>query len=103
MKQFLLLKKLNTIDELTGAYNRRAMSSDIKAALSNAENNGIEQLLAILDLDYFKTVNDKFGHAVGDQVLKDFVTITTSHIGKYDRLYRFGVIWRCPMGTGYNG
>ncbi|MBB1476830.1 GGDEF domain-containing protein [Shewanella sp. SG41-3] len=90
VKQFLLLKKLNTIDELTGAFNRRAMSSDIKAALSNAENNGIEQLLAILDLDYFKTVNDKFGHAVGDQVLKDFVTITTSHIGKYDRLYRFG-------------
>jgi diguanylate cyclase (GGDEF)-like protein len=89
-KQFRLLKTLNTVDALTGAFNRRALSSDMNAALSHAERNDIKQLLAILDLDYFKRVNDKYGHAVGDQVLKDFVTITTSHIRKYDRLYRFG-------------
>ncbi|MBU2964909.1 GGDEF domain-containing protein [Amphritea sp. 2_MG-2023] len=89
-KQFHLLEALNTIDPLTGALNRRAMSLDIKAALASSERNGIEQLLAILDLDYFKAVNDKYGHAAGDQVLKDFVTITTAHIRKYDRLYRFG-------------
>ncbi|WP_417221995.1 GGDEF domain-containing protein [Amphritea sp.] len=89
-KQFDLLEKLNTVDPLTGALNRRAMNSDMNAALANAERNGIEQLLAILDLDYFKAVNDKYGHAVGDQVLQDFVAIITSHIRQYDRLYRFG-------------
>ncbi|WP_137223770.1 GGDEF domain-containing protein [Shewanella sp. MEBiC00475] len=90
LKQFHLLETLNTVDALTGAFNRRAMRSDMTAAISNAERNGIKHLLAILDLDYFKMVNDKYGHAVGDKVLQDFVTIATSHIRKYDRLYRFG-------------
>ncbi|WP_041522743.1 GGDEF domain-containing protein [Gilvimarinus agarilyticus] len=89
-KQFRLLDALNTIDSLTGAFNRRAMSADIKAALSNAERNGTQPLLAILDLDYFKAVNDKYGHAIGDEVLKNFAAITTSNIRQYDRLYRFG-------------
>ncbi len=90
IKQFRLLETLNTIDALTGAFNRRALSTDIEAALSNAERNDTVHLLAILDLDYFKKVNDNYGHAVGDQVLKDFVAITTANIRKYDRLYRFG-------------
>lgn len=90
VKQFRLLETLNTIDALTGAFNRRAMSSDMNAAMAGAERGGIKPLLAILDLDYFKAVNDKYGHAIGDQVLKEFVSITTSHIRKYDRLYRFG-------------
>ena len=89
-KQFRLLEKLNTVDALTGAFNRRALSSDIAAALASAERNNSKQLLAILDFDYFKAVNDKYGHAVGDKILKDFVKITTAHIRKYDRLYRFG-------------
>lgn len=90
LKQFRLLETLNTIDALTGAFNRRALSTDIEAALSNAERNDTVHLLAILDLDYFKKVNDNYGQAVGDQVLKDFVAITTANIRKYDRLYRFG-------------
>ncbi|WP_049722968.1 GGDEF domain-containing protein [Gilvimarinus polysaccharolyticus] len=89
-KQFRLLETLNTVDALTGALNRRAMSSDMKATLSNSERNGIKPLLAILDLDHFKAVNDKYGHAVGDEVLKNFVAIITSNIRQYDRLYRFG-------------
>jgi diguanylate cyclase (GGDEF)-like protein len=89
-KQFQLLETLNTVDALTGAFNRRALTSDIASALSNAERSGSKPLLAILDFDYFKTINDKYGHAVGDQVLKDFVKTTTAHIRKYDRLYRFG-------------
>ncbi|MCC5452054.1 GGDEF domain-containing protein [Rheinheimera sp. UJ51] len=89
-KQFSLLETLNTVDALTGAFNRRAMSVDITAALATAERNGGKPLLAILDLDYFKAINDRFGHAVGDQVLKDFVAFTTSQIRQYDRLYRFG-------------
>jgi diguanylate cyclase (GGDEF)-like protein len=89
-KQFSLLETLNSVDPLTGALNRRAMSTDIQAALALAERQGVSHVLAILDLDFFKKINDKFGHAVGDKVLKDFVTITTTHIRKHDRLYRFG-------------
>lgn len=89
-KQLRLLETLNTVDPLTGALNRRALSSDMKAALSNSERNGTEQLLVLLDLDHFKAVNDKYGHGVGDQVLKNLVEISTKNIRKYDRLYRFG-------------
>ena len=89
-RQLRLLETLNTIDPLTGTLNRRALSADMKAALSNSERNGTPQLLAILDLDRFKEVNDKYGHAVGDKVLKDLVAITTANIRKYDRLYRLG-------------
>tara|TARA_R110000850_G_scaffold16992_13_gene52633 strand:- start:1998 stop:3095 length:1098 start_codon:yes stop_codon:yes gene_type:complete len=89
-KQFRLLDTLNTIDALTGVFNRRAMSADIKAALATSERNGTQQLLAILDLDYFKSVNDKYGHAAGDEVLMNFAAIITSNIRQYDRLYRFG-------------
>lgn len=88
--QLRLLETLNTVDPLTGALNRRALSTDMEAALANAERNGTQHMLAILDLDHFKTVNDKYGHAAGDQVLKQLVTITTAHIRKYDRIYRFG-------------
>lgn len=89
-KQFELLETLNCVDPLTGAFNRRAMNTDITTALSNANQNGTKQSLAILDLDYFKKVNDEYGHGAGDKILQDFVTITTSHIRKSDRLYRFG-------------
>jgi diguanylate cyclase (GGDEF)-like protein len=89
-KQFQLLEKLNTVDMLTGALNRRALSSDLAAFLSNAERYRVKHTLAIIDLDHFKRVNDTYGHAVGDQVLKDFVDIITTNIRKYDRIYRFG-------------
>ncbi|WP_319782383.1 GGDEF domain-containing protein [Oceanisphaera sp. IT1-181] len=88
--QFRLLERLNTIDALTGAFNRRALSTDIAQALSVAERNATPYMLAILDLDHFKMVNDKFGHVAGDQILKDLVTITNANIRKYDRFYRFG-------------
>lgn len=89
-RQLRLLETLNTIDPLTGALNRRAMGTDIEAALSSSERNGTQQLLAILDLDHFKTVNDTYGHAIGDQILKKLVTVITTRTRKYDRLYRFG-------------
>ncbi|CAM3662221.1 GGDEF domain-containing protein [Rheinheimera salexigens] len=89
-KQLRLLESLNTVDELTGAFNRRALTSDIAQALAIAERKKTPYMLAILDLDHFKMVNDKYGHAVGDEVLKDLVAITTAKIRKYDRFYRFG-------------
>ncbi|WP_077343200.1 GGDEF domain-containing protein [Pseudocolwellia agarivorans] len=89
-KQFSSLEMLNSVDTLTGAFNRRAMNFDLESALSFSNRNGAKQLLVMLDLDYFKKINDKYGHAVGDQVLKEFVSIVQSNIRKSDRLYRFG-------------
>ncbi|MFD1006903.1 GGDEF domain-containing protein [Oceanisphaera ostreae] len=89
-KQFHLLEIMNTVDALTGALNRRALSSDIAEALSISERKATPYMLALLDLDHFKVVNDKYGHDVGDQVLQNLVTITTANIREYDRFYRFG-------------
>jgi len=90
VKQLRFLETLNTTDALTGAMNRRALESDIAAALSNAERSHVHQALVMLDLDFFKAVNDKYGHDIGDNVLKNLVKIVTSNIRKGDRLYRYG-------------
>lgn len=89
-KQLSLMETLNTTDPLTGALNRRALTADIQAALANAERNAVQQLLVMFDLDHFKSVNDKYGHAAGDQSLKKLVELINANIRKYDRLYRFG-------------
>lgn len=89
-KQFRLLEKLNTVDALTGALNRRALATDMQKILAISERSGLPHLLVILDLDHFKAVNDQYGHAVGDQVLVKFVAIISANIRKYDQLYRFG-------------
>ena len=89
-KQLALLAELNSTDPLTGALNRRALNDDTLAAISRAERYNSTYLLAFLDLDFFKKVNDEFGHAEGDRVLKQLVSITNSHIRESDKLYRFG-------------
>ncbi|MDO6747024.1 GGDEF domain-containing protein [Gilvimarinus sp. 1_MG-2023] len=89
-KQFKLLETLNTVDALTGALNRRALSSDIKSVISTSQRDNTRPLLALLDLDHFKSVNDQYGHAAGDQVLQHFVALIKSNIRQHDQLYRFG-------------
>lgn len=59
-------------DYLTGLYNRRRFNNEIeKAALGNIDNTH----LALLDMDYFKLINDKHGHLIGDEVLKHMAKI----------------------------
>lgn len=89
-KLFNLLAILNSTDPLTEALNRRALDSDTKAAIAHAELTGSRYLLTFFDLDSFKKINDEFGHAEGDKVLKQLVIITRSHIRQYDKIYRFG-------------
>lgn len=73
-------------DPLTGAYNRRRLSR-----LRNDYGYGTGQhALLILGIDHFKTVNDRFGHAVGDRVLRDVVRIMQDCIRTEDTLLRLG-------------
>lgn len=64
------LQRLATRDPLTGALNRRAITERLQKALLAAERYGHALTVATFDLDHFKAINDTFGHAAGDAVLK---------------------------------
>lgn len=61
---------LSEVDALTGVLNRRAIRRRLRAELGRAQREGSTTALILLDLDHFKCVNDRFGHAAGDRVLR---------------------------------
>lgn len=81
---------LLVLDPLTGAYARRVMIDDINACIRYCHAQKISTALVMADLDHFKSVNDQFGHLVGDQVLKHFVQCCREYIRQPDTIYRFG-------------
>ncbi len=77
-------------DALTGARNRRALEGDLQLAVETHRRSAAPCGLAMLDLDHFKRVNDRFGHEVGDRVLTQFAAVARAACRKRDRIYRFG-------------
>lgn len=71
------LQRLATCDPLTGALNRRAITERLQKALLAAERYGHALTVATFDLDHFKAINDTFGHAAGDAVLKACAALVT--------------------------
>jgi len=67
--------ELATMDELTGILNRRGFNMSAAKSLSICRRGGLPVALAFLDLNEFKPINDKFGHAEGDKALRQFATI----------------------------
>lgn len=84
------LQSWATRDALTGARNRRVMDQELKIAVANKRRHQINSAVLVIDMDHFKQVNDRFGHAVGDQVLVSFVELTNRCFRHEDRLFRFG-------------
>ena len=77
-------------DELTGLANRRHMLECMEAERLRSHRTGHPLLLALLDLDHFKNVNDTHGHAAGDQVLQAFVGSVQAMVRGTDVLARWG-------------
>jgi diguanylate cyclase (GGDEF)-like protein len=75
-------------DHLTGLYNRRGVTERYQQMLSEGADKAVAIML--VDLDHFKTVNDRFGHARGDEVLASFATILRSHTRDSDLIARWG-------------
>ncbi|WP_018466734.1 diguanylate cyclase [Calidithermus timidus] len=78
------------LDPLTGALSRAELFPALEATLSEAELTGDETALLILDLDHFKSINDTFGHARGDAILRELVERIQGAIRAGDRLFRYG-------------
>ena len=81
-----LIKALAEYDDLTGIYNRRHFTHIANSALTYCENAQQELSLIMFDLDYFKSVNDKFGHACGDWALKE-VTKVCQRVGRKNDIF----------------
>jgi diguanylate cyclase (GGDEF)-like protein len=63
-------RQLATTDALTGIGNRRAFADQLRREVSRARRNGSSLAVVLIDLDEFKSINDRFSHAIGDQVLR---------------------------------
>jgi len=84
------LAALANIDSLTGLPNRRHTAQLIEAALERAVRAGEPLTIALIDLDHFKAVNDRSGHAGGDQVLREFARLTRTTLRSTDTFGRWG-------------
>jgi len=83
-------KELASHDELTGAFNRRQLMQFLLEERERAGRSHAPFSVAIFDLDHFKSINDRFGHAGGDAVLKRFCALATESLRSTDRFARYG-------------
>ena len=79
-----------TLDALTGFYNRHQLEERIKQEVSNAKRQHAPLCGIMTDIDFFKNVNDTYGHAVGDLVLKSIAKIIRGQLREYDIAGRYG-------------
>jgi len=86
----LELERLATCDPLTGLSNRRLFEQRLDAELADAIRHKRQVAVAILDLDNFKNVNDRYGHPAGDRTLKDVAARLEATLRKGDLLARVG-------------
>lgn len=77
-------------DTLTGAGNRLALNQNLERDIRSSTRNGQPLSLLVLDVDHFKSINDRYGHAYGDEALKAVVSCVTATLRNVDGLYRLG-------------
>lgn len=84
------LQRLASTDFLTGIYNRRQFNKLASQELLRCERNELHATLVLLDIDYFKKINDKYGHACGDAVLVHLSDRIKAELRSYDIFARIG-------------
>lgn len=84
------LREQATRDGLTGLYNRRFMNDRLPIEIKRCEREGQTLVLAMIDVDHFKRINDQFGHEAGDTVLKSLGDLLRQRVRIYDLACRYG-------------
>ncbi|MEV6305682.1 diguanylate cyclase [Actinoplanes sp. NPDC051861] len=87
---FSRVRELATTDELTGQHNRRHFYAIAGALVQAASRNGRQLAAAMLDIDKFKSINDTYGHGVGDEVIRTVAARIRSRMRHSDVLGRYG-------------
>ena len=84
------IEELAQIDELTGVLNRRYIMKALSDETARAQRAGTVCSVAIIDIDHFKRINDRYGHPAGDEVLRSFAIALGANMRGIDKLGRYG-------------
>lgn len=82
--------ELSMTDEITGLFNQRKLVEDLEYYIARYHQDKVCFSLLFIDIDYFKTVNDRFGHVIGSQLLIDMSKVLKSQLRETDLVYRYG-------------
>ncbi len=83
-------KQLTVTDALTGLYNRRHFESNFEREFLRANRYENDLSVAVIDIDYFKQINDQYGHSCGDYILKEAAWLMMNEIRTTDMIFRYG-------------
>ncbi len=84
------MRLLSLTDEITGLFNQRKLVEDLDLFISRFQHDRSGFALLFVDIDYFKNVNDQFGHVVGSQLLIDMAKVVKNQLRSTDLVYRYG-------------
>jgi diguanylate cyclase (GGDEF)-like protein len=84
------IEELAELDELTGSFNRRCIMRMLDDEIAHAERTKAPLSVALIDLDWFKRINDTHGHPTGDEVLRTFAITIFANIRTIDKFGRYG-------------
>ena len=90
VKALAQIREMAVRDEMTGVYNRRHLMELLAREKARADRKNYAFSIAYVDLDYFKNVNDRFGHSAGDEVLRSFSRVAENVIREIDCIARIG-------------
>ena len=83
-------KQMTLTDPLTGLFNRRHFESEFDREFKRTKRYNNDLSIAIIDIDFFKTINDTYGHLCGDYVLKECAYLMIQNFRQTDFIFRYG-------------
>ncbi|MFW5447263.1 MAG: GGDEF domain-containing protein [Methylophagaceae bacterium] len=89
-KQHYRLKEQSITDNLTGLYNRSLLQDSLEKAIHQSDRANTDVTILMIDIDHFKMINDRFGHDIGDSVLKSTGSFLSRSFRTSDMVFRIG-------------